>query len=133
MSVHDKETVDQCGQTKEGVVQLVMYCPGELGQDYSFEDIAEKAEGYLEFALEGALEKQLPQFVGKPLAIRVSCEHWPHSSYKPRFAKMARQLSEYHIGLLVDVSSLRVPGGTYNYLSEEALGNETQSFHAPDA
>src|SRR6185503_380037 len=93
MSVHDKDSVDQCGQTQDGTVHVVMYCPGVLGQDYSFEDIAEKAEAYLEFALEGALVQQLPHFVGKPLAIRVSCEYWPHSSYKPRFAKMARQLA----------------------------------------
>ena len=115
MSVHEKDTVDQCGQANDGTVHLVMYCPGVLGKDYSFEDIADKAEGYLEFALEGFLEKQVPQFAHKPLAIRISCEYWPHSSYKPRFAKMAHQLSGYNIGLLVDVSSLRTSGGTYNY------------------
>lgn len=118
MSVHGKDTIDQCGQTSDGTVHLVMYCPGELGKDFSFEDIAEKAENYLEFALEGALEKQAPQFAGKPLAIRVSCEYWPHSSYKPRFAKMARQLAIYKIGLLVDVSHLSVVGGRYDYQEE---------------
>jgi hypothetical protein len=131
MSVHDKDTVDQCGQTNDGTVHLVMFCPGALGQDYSFEDVAEKAESYLEFALEGALEQQAPQFAGKPLAILVSCEYWPHSSYKPRFAKMARQLAGYEIGLLVEVSNLRVSGGTYDYLDYPA--DELKAPNVSDA
>lgn len=120
MSVHDKATVDRCGQAKDGTVHFVMYCPGVLGQDYSFEDVAEKAEAYLEFALEGALEKQLPQYTGKPMVIRLSCEYWPHPSYKPRFAKMARQLSEYNLGLMVEVSSLVVPGGKFDFSSKDS-------------
>jgi hypothetical protein len=47
MSAHDKDTIDQCGQTSDGTAHLVMYCPGELGKDFSFEDIAEKAENDL--------------------------------------------------------------------------------------
>lgn len=119
MSVLEKETVDQIGQTSDGIVHLVMFCPGYLGQDYSFEDIAEKAETYLEFALEGGLNNQTPQFAGRPIAIRVCCEYWPHSSYKPRFAKMASQLANYKIGLLVDVSDMRVTGGVFDFTSGE--------------
>lgn len=120
MSVHERETVDQIGQADDGVVHLVMYCPGYLGQDYSFEDIAEKAEAYLEFALEGGLQANAPQFAGHPIAIRVFCEYWPHSSYKPRFSKMASQLANYKIGLLVSVSDMRVKGGTFDYSSIES-------------
>jgi hypothetical protein len=119
MSVHEKQAVDQCGLAHDGTVDLVMYCPGQLGKDFTFEDIGEKAEAYLEFVLEGAFAQQLPEFVGKPLRIRVSCEYWPHSEYKPRFAKMARQLAEYRITLVVEVSSLRVSGGVYDYNSSE--------------
>ena len=103
--------------TADGVVHLVMYCPGNLGDEYTFEQVAEKAEGYLEFVLEGQLELQLPHYKGKPVTIRISCETWPHSQYKARFAKMARQLAEYRVGLLVDVSNLTVTGGVYDYMS----------------
>ena len=49
------------------------------------------------------------------MVFRLSCELWPHSSYKPRFAKMARQLSEYNVKLVVEVSSLTVSGGIFKY------------------
>ncbi len=92
-----------------------MYCPGRLGQDCTFEDLADKAETYLEFVLSGQLIEAFPQCEGKPVVFRVSCELWPHSSYKPRFAKIARQLSEYEVRLVVEVSSLTVSGGIFNF------------------
>ena len=117
MSVFEVKKIDRIGETTDGVVHLAMYCPGVLGQDFSFEDIAEKTETYLEFILEGELQKRTPQFANKPLLIRVSCEYWPHADYKARFLKMSKQLQRYDIALLVDVSSLRAKGGIFDYAS----------------
>jgi hypothetical protein len=117
VSVNEKQTIDQCGLANDGTALLIMYCGGELGDSYTIEDIADKAETYLEFVLSGQLEKQLPSCKGKPVVFRISCEYWPHSKYKPRFAKMAHQLKEYDIELVVEVNSLRVTGGTYDYAS----------------
>ena len=115
MSVHDKQTIDRCGPAKDGSALLAIYCPGLLGQDYTFEDLADKAETYLEFVLSGQLAEAFPQCKGRPVVFMVSCELWPNVSYKPRFSKMARQLSEYGVKLIVEVSSLTVSGGTFNY------------------
>ena len=115
MSVHDKQTVDRCGRANDGTALLTMYCPGLLGQDYTFDDVADKAETYLEFVLSGQLVETFPECRGRSVVFRLSCELWPHSSYKPRFAKMARQLSEYNVKLVVEVSSLTVSGGIFKY------------------
>ncbi|EUJ09477.1 hypothetical protein Meth11DRAFT_0271 [Methylophilaceae bacterium 11] len=115
MSVHEKNTIDRCGLTNDGKAMLIMYCSGELGADYTIEDIADKAETYLEFVLSGQLSEQVPECKGKAVIFRVSCEFWPKNEYKPRFAKMAKQLSEYEVELSVEVSSLRISGGTYDF------------------
>ena len=115
MSVLDYQTVDQCGRSKEGSALLIMYCPGLLGQDYQFEDVAEKAEVYLEFVETGQLLENFPECKGLPVTFQVSCQFWPHTSYKPRFVKMARQLSEYNVKLEVFVSSLTISGGVFDY------------------
>ena len=115
MSVHDKQTIDRCGQATDGTALLTIYCPGLLGQDYTFEDLGEKAETYLDFVLSGQLVEDFPQCKDRQIVFRISCELWPNSSYKPRFSKMARQLSEYGVKLIVEVSSLTVSGGIFNY------------------
>lgn len=115
MSVLDHQTVDKCGRSNESAALLIMYCPGLLGQDYQFEDIAEKAETYLEFVESGQLLKAFPECRSLPVKFQVSCQFWPNTSYKPRFAKMAKQLSEYNVKLEVFVSSLTISGGIFTY------------------
>jgi hypothetical protein len=110
VGVMQKDVVDQCGVAKDGKAVLTMYCEGQLGNDFTIEDVGEKAETYLEFILSGQFGEQVPASKGRATVIRLSCEYWPHSMYKERFRKMAHQLAAYEVGLLVDVSNLRVTG-----------------------
>ena len=94
---------------------MTMYCGGRLGQEYSIEDVGEKAETYLEFFLSGQLLESFPAAKGRRAIIRVSCEFTPHSQFKEKFRKMANQLAGYDVGLLVDVSSMHSRGGVFDY------------------
>ena len=115
MSVHEIGKIDNCGLANDGAALLIIYCAGYLGEDYEIEDIAEKAETYLDFIESGQMAMRFPECVGRPVVLRLSCEYWPNDIYKPRFAKMAKQLKAYNIKLNVEVSSMRVTGGTFDY------------------
>jgi hypothetical protein len=115
MGVLEREKIDHCGLAKDGTALLIMYCAGALGKDYQMADIGEKAETYLEFAQSGQLIERFPECRGKKVVFHVSCEYWPHSTFKPRFARMAEQLAQYDIELVVEVSKLRGPGGRFEY------------------
>jgi hypothetical protein len=67
MSVHDKQSVDRCGLANDSTALLIMYCPGLMGRDFTFEDLADKAETYLEFVLSGQLLEAFPECKGKPV------------------------------------------------------------------
>ena len=115
MGVHDKGTIDQLMPGADGKVHLAIYAAGSLGADYSFEDLADKVETYLEFLTEGGFAAQFPDFAKRPPVIRVSCQVRPAGKYKERFARMAAQLDPYDIELVVVVSDLHGPGGTFEF------------------
>ena len=122
MGVLQKDVIDRCGVANDGKAVLTMYCEGQLGEDFTIDDVGEKAETYLEFVLSGQLAEQVPASKGRPAVIRISCEYWPHSKYKENFRKMAGQLAAYEVGLLVDVSSLRVTGGIFDFSADGVTG-----------
>ncbi|WP_431274678.1 DUF6572 domain-containing protein [Variovorax ureilyticus] len=122
MGVLQKDVIDRCGVANDGKAVLTMYCEGKMGQDFTVDDVGEKAETYLEFVLSGQFAEQVPASKGRPAVIRISCEYWPHSKYKETFRKMAGQLAAYDIGLVVDVSSLRVAGGIFDYSADSVGG-----------
>jgi hypothetical protein len=60
-----------------------------------FQQIEEKINRYLGYALDGFLAEQYPQYAGKPVSIRLDCAEAPHGD-AVRFMEAARQASESH-------------------------------------
>lgn len=118
MGVLQHDVIDLVGIANDGKVHLTMYCGGVLGTDYSTDDLGEKAETYLEFCLSGQLLEKFPAAKGRAVLIRISCEFWPQNQYRATFQKMAAQLVEYDVGLMVDVSSMHGPGGRWDYTKQ---------------
>lgn len=115
MGVHDKGVVDQLMPSGDGKVYLLIYAAGSLGSDYSFEDLGDKVETYLEFLTEGGLAAQFPNLAKRPPVMQVTCEVRPTNKYKERFARMAAQIEPYGIELRVVVSELHGPGGVFEF------------------
>jgi hypothetical protein len=60
-----------------------------------FQQIEEKINRYLGYALDGFLVEQYPQYRDKPITIRLDCAEAPHGD-AVRFVEAARQASERH-------------------------------------
>jgi hypothetical protein len=87
-----------------GQVVLVMIERRSWGASpRQFQQIEEKINRYLGYALDGFLVEQYPQYLGKPVAIRLDCAEAPHGD-AVRFVEAARQASEGHdVAFIVNV------------------------------
>ena len=65
--------------------------------------LEEKFNGYLSYALDGFLAAQFPQYVAKPVCIRLDCFTPPSDEERPMLASMKSFAATHDIGFEVNV------------------------------
>jgi hypothetical protein len=107
MSLEQSNMIDALGiDEKTGRVTLVIRhdaaWEGSAAQLYQLQ---EKLNVYLSFALDGEMAEAYPDFVGKPLALRIDCASAPDHGTLHMLSHVRQQLQFQDIELTVRVNS----------------------------
>jgi hypothetical protein len=78
--------------------------PGQFGQ------IEEKINRYMGYVLDGFLAEQYPQYVGKPVALRLDCAEAPEGEAARFVAAAADATSRHGLAFVVNVVPPGDPG-----------------------
>ena len=88
--------------TDEVVMTMVEPRPWD-GSDQRVYELQEKVNAYLSFALDGELEEQLPQLVGKTVRLQLACLQEPDAKMAHFIGIIKQQISFQGIQLSVEV------------------------------
>jgi hypothetical protein len=109
--VENPGVLDALGMDPDtGEVVLVMFeqRPWNVGDKQLFQ-LQEKLNSYMSFALDGEMEEQLPQTVGKKVRITLACAEEPPAQITELLVKVREQISLQGINLTVE--GLQPAGG----------------------
>ena len=103
--VENPKVVDLMGvDPTSGKVVLTMIERRAWGADArQFQQIEEKINRYMGYALDGFLVEQHPQYEGKPVQIRLECAEAPHGEAVRFVAAMKHAIEQYGLQLAVEV------------------------------
>ena len=105
--VENPKVVDLMGvDPTSGKVLLTMFERRAWGADpRQFQQIEEKINRYMGYALDGFLVEQHPQYEGKPVQIRLECAEAPHGEAVLFVAAAARAAADHGLELIVAVTT----------------------------
>lgn len=91
------------GSADEVVLSMFEYRPWNSDPD-QLDQLQEKFNNYLDYALEGYLMNQFPQYVGKKIAVQVICASEPGEREQMLLEAMSRYLLSGDMRLVVTIN-----------------------------
>lgn len=100
--IHNPRSIDLITMSKDGAVVLVMVEAREWeGTPERILQLQEKVNHYLAFALDGDMVARYPETAGKPVRLRIDCDHEPDEATLQVIARMREQISPIQVAVRV--------------------------------
>jgi len=112
-------TIDFIGEHKAtGEVMLIMRQKSRwTGDQRDLEGLQDRVNVYLQFALDGQMAEDYPQFSGRPIRIIIACLQDPPEAVTSFVARMAEKCKSF--GVELEHRMVEVPENSREELDEE--------------